>query len=143
MRSRWATIQHYRPVTSPIWRPFWEALASDRFRMALIVQFSDYRRRNKGRVFFNRAELSQLLSVYSERVAAGEWRDYAIDQDGAMAVFSIFRHTSERAAFSVCKTMTPKGTVYSVFDAKKRLKRSSSLADALGIFERRPRLVHD
>ena len=111
--------------------------------MALIVQFSDYRRRTKKRVFFNRAELSKLLSVYSERVAAGEWRDYAIDQDGGMAVFSIFRHTSERPAFSVCKTVSQNGPVYSVFDSARRLRRSPSLDNALSILERRPRLVHD
>ena len=111
--------------------------------MALIVQFSDYRRRSKGRVFFSRAELSQLLAIYSDRVSAGEWRDYAIDQDGGMAIFSIFRRTSERPAFSVCKTVTPNGTTFAVFDSTRRLARSASLADALSIFDRRPRLVRD
>lgn len=111
--------------------------------MSLIVHLSDYRRRSKGRVSFNRAELSKLLSVYSERVAAGEWRDYAIDHDNGMAVFSIFRRASERPAFSVCKTITPKGQTYAVFDANRRLNRSASLSDVLSIFERRPRLVRD
>lgn len=111
--------------------------------MSLIVRLSDYRRRHKARISFNRSELSQLLSLYSTRVAAGEWRDYAIDHENGMAVFSIFRRTSERPAFSICKTVTPKGQHFSVFDATRRLARSANLADALSIFEKRPRLVRD
>ncbi|MEM1400572.1 MAG: DUF2794 domain-containing protein [Pseudomonadota bacterium] len=111
--------------------------------MALIVRLSDYRGRHKARVSFNRNELSQLLSLYSGRVAAGEWRDYAIDHDRGMAVFSIFRRTSERPAFSICKTENAKGRSYAVFDANKRLNRSTSLDDALSIFRRRPHLVRD
>jgi len=30
-------------------------------------------------LYFSRPELSQILAAYSARVAAGEWRDYAID----------------------------------------------------------------
>jgi len=111
--------------------------------MALIFRLSDYRRRHKARISFNRSELSQLLSLYSTRVAAGEWRDYAIDHENGMAVFSIFRRTSERPAFSICKTISSKGQLFSVFDATRRLNRSANLADALTIFDKRPRLVRD
>ena len=48
---------------------------------------------SKSRVFFDRQELRQLLDVYSRRVASGEWHDYAMDQRGNCAVFSIFRHS--------------------------------------------------
>ena len=43
---------------------------------------SNYGIKNRGksarRVSFDRGELRVLLNEYSRRVAAGEWRDYAI-----------------------------------------------------------------
>ncbi|MEC7439037.1 MAG: DUF2794 domain-containing protein, partial [Pseudomonadota bacterium] len=30
-------------------------------------------------LYFSRTELSLILAAYSARVAAGEWRDYALD----------------------------------------------------------------
>ncbi len=44
---------------------------------------------------FNRQELSAILAVYGRKVAAGEWRDYAIDIGRDKAVFSVFRRASE------------------------------------------------
>ncbi len=44
---------------------------------------------------FNRRELDLILRVYGRMVAAGEWRDYAIDFLKERAVFSIFRRASE------------------------------------------------
>ncbi len=46
-------------------------------------------------VFFDRRELDTLLRLYGRQVAAGEWRDYAIDGGAEAAVFSIFRRTGE------------------------------------------------
>ena len=60
--------------------------------MSQLYRFSEYRKSPR-RVFFDRAELNQLLSLYSRNVASGEWRDYAIDQVGGSAIFSVFRHT--------------------------------------------------
>jgi len=39
------------------------------------------------RVVFDRKELTILLGVYGRMVAAGEWRDYAIDFTKDRAVF--------------------------------------------------------
>ena len=46
-------------------------------------------------VAFDRHELRQIMNVYGRMVAAGEWRDYAIDFGPERAVFSIFRRTSD------------------------------------------------
>lgn len=54
-------------------------------------------------VSFNRSELNQILSVYGRRVAAGEWRDYAIDFNKDAAVFSIFRRSSEMPLYRIEK----------------------------------------
>ena len=46
-------------------------------------------------VFFDRRELDTLLRLYGRQVAAGEWRDYAIDGGAEAATFSVFRRTAE------------------------------------------------
>lgn len=88
--------------------------------------------------FFNRRELQQLLNLYSRRVAAGEWRDYAIDQRGGMTIFSVFRHTMETPLFSIAKRGN--GSEYIVYSGPERLKRAGTLSEALSIFETRRRL---
>ncbi len=110
--------------------------------MTHIVLLSDVRRR-KRRVYFDRRELSQLLALYSDRVIGGEWRDYAIDHAIGVAVFSVFRHSHDRPVYAIAKLAGPHGTAYAVFDGRSRLKRASSLADVLAVFDKRLRLVTD
>jgi hypothetical protein len=110
--------------------------------MTHIVRLSDYRNRQR-RVHFDRSELSTLLQLYSTRVAAGEWRDYAIDHKEGVAIFSVFRHTHDRPLYAVAKSIGPRGADYAVFDQTRRLSRSSSLAEALKVFEKKLRLVSD
>lgn len=119
------------------------ALHEDRSSgMTHIVPFADPKRgKRAGPVYFNRVELSQLLSLYSTRVALGEWRDYAIDHQAGMAVFSVFRHTHDRPLFAITKQTTPRGPDYAVFDQRRKLRRSASLAEVLEEFERRLYLV--
>lgn len=54
-------------------------------------------------VGFDRAEITRILDLYGRMVAAGKWRDYAIDLGRDMAVFSAFRRTSERPEFRIVK----------------------------------------
>jgi hypothetical protein len=54
-------------------------------------------------VFFERRELNRLLSLYGRMVAAGEWRDYAIDGLSESAVFSVYRRASEAPLYRVEK----------------------------------------
>jgi hypothetical protein len=55
------------------------------------------------RVFFERRELERLLSLYGRMVAAGEWRDYAIDGLPDAAVFSVFKRASEQPLYRIEK----------------------------------------
>jgi len=52
---------------------------------------------------FTRRELDEILRVYGRKVAAGEWRDYAIDQGNEKAIFSVFRRTSEMPLYRIVK----------------------------------------
>lgn len=54
-------------------------------------------------VMFDRRELAQILDVYGRMVAAGECRDYAIDQRRDRAVFSILRGSAEQPVYRVEK----------------------------------------
>ncbi|MEO1152131.1 MAG: DUF2794 domain-containing protein [Pseudomonadota bacterium] len=54
-------------------------------------------------VCFTRAELSVILNLYGQFVAAGEWRDYAIDTLSDAAVFSVFRRASEAPLYRIEK----------------------------------------
>ena len=52
---------------------------------------------------FTRQELQAILSVYGRQVARGEWRDYALDFLKDRAIFSIYRHHSERPLYVIEK----------------------------------------
>ena len=94
---------------------------------------------------FDRRELGQILTVYGRMVAAGEWRDYAMDFGRDQAVFSVFRRSSEWPLYRIEKT--PKNArkqgAYSVVAATGLiLKRGHELDRVLEVFNgKRLRLV--
>jgi hypothetical protein len=95
-------------------------------------------------ITFNRQELSAILAVYGRKVAAGEWRDYAIDLGRDKAVFSVFRRSSEVPLFRIEKVpkLARKQGAYSVLaPAGLILKRGHDLMRVLAVLEGRPRLV--
>lgn len=53
---------------------------------------------------FDRKELNTILNLYGRKVAAGEWRDYAIDFLRERAVFSVFARASEHPLYMIEKT---------------------------------------
>src|ERR1700736_2940308 len=57
----------------------------------------------KNPVTFSRRELDRILGLYGRMVAAGEWRDYAIDFLRDRAVFSVFRRASEVPLYRIEK----------------------------------------
>jgi hypothetical protein len=108
--------------------------------MSQLYRYSEYRK-NPRRVFFARSELNQLLSLYSRNVASGEWRDYAIDQVGGAAIFSVFRHTHDSPLYSIAKQSSGRTVEFVVFSGKEKIKRSSSLREALKVFHKKLRVV--
>src|ERR1700761_9166922 len=71
------------------------------------------------RVTFDRVELKRLFGLYGRKVAAGEWRDYAIDFLKDRAVFSVFRRASETPIYRIEKNprLARRQGVYSVISA--------------------------
>ena len=91
-------------------------------------------------VAFDRRELSEILAVYGRQVAAGEWRDYAMDFGRESAVFSVFRRASEWPLYRIEKS--PKNArrqgAYSVITATGLiLKRGHELKPVLSVLEKR------
>jgi hypothetical protein len=71
------------------------------------------------RVTFDRRELNRILGLYGRKVAAGEWRDYAIDFLRDRAVFSVFRRASEVPIYRIEKNpkLARRQGAYSVVSA--------------------------
>ena len=94
--------------------------------------------------FFDRRELDDILAVYGRKVAAGEWRDYAIDMGRDKAVFSVFRRSSECRLYRIEKNpkLARKQGAYSVIAAGGLvLKRGHDLRRVLRVLEGKLRLV--
>ncbi len=83
------------------------------------------------RVTFSRRELDRILGLYGRKVAAGEWRDYAIDFLKDRAVFSVFRRSAEVPIYRIEKS--PKHArrqgVYSVISATGLIVRRGQELD--------------
>ena len=54
-------------------------------------------------VAFDRQELQRILDLYGRMVAAGRWRDYAMDLGRDAAIFACFRRTAERPEYRIEK----------------------------------------
>ena len=94
----------------------------------------------RGVVFFDRRELDVLLRLYGRQVAAGEWRDYAIDGLAEAAVFSVFRRTAEQPAYRVEKrpALARRQGAWAVYGAGDVvLRRGHELAQVLRVFDSR------
>ncbi|MCZ4280418.1 DUF2794 domain-containing protein [Kiloniella laminariae] len=102
------------------------------------VYYLDKKHTKPFSVTFDRKELGMLLSIYSQRVARGEWRDYAIDLLDDCAVFSIFRHAHETPLFAIIKAKGHKNRYdeFTVFNGQKRLTKSRNLPEALSVFDK-------
>ena len=95
-------------------------------------------------VSFNRAELNAILRVYGRKVAAGEWRDYAIDQLSDEAVFSVYRRSAEMPLYRILKQprLARRQGAYTVMAAGGLiLKRGHDLRVVLRVLEPHLRLV--
>lgn len=91
-------------------------------------------------VAFHRTELSVILSLYGQMVAAGEWRDYGISSLTEVAVFSIFRRTAEQPLYRIEKRpkLRSKQGEYSVIGMDGQiLKRGHDLKTVLRVFDKK------
>ena len=91
-------------------------------------------------VGFERDELQRILDLYGRMVAAGQWRDYAMDFTRDAATFAAFRRTAERPQARVEKrpALRNRQGMWTLFGEHGQvLKRGSDLANVLAPMERR------
>ena len=96
------------------------------------------------RVTFDRRELNRILGLYGRKVAAGEWRDYAIDFLRDRAVFSVFRRASEVPIYRIEKNprLARRQGAYSVISATGLiLRRGHELERVLLAIDRKLAVV--
>ncbi len=90
-------------------------------------------------VFFERRELETLLRLYGRHVAAGEWRDYAIDGLREAAVFSVFRRASEAPLYRIEKRPSlarRQGAWAVIAQGGHIVKRGQELDQVLKVFDK-------
>ena len=95
-------------------------------------------------VRFSRRELDRILSLYGRMVAAGEWRDYAIDFLKDRAVFSVFRRASEVPIYRIEKNpkLARRQGAYSVISATGHiLRRGQEIDRVLSVLDRTLKVV--
>lgn len=98
----------------------------------------------QSQVSFDRDELREILNVYGRKVAAGEWRDYAIDFSRDRAVFSVFHRTAEMPLYRIVKDprLARRQGAYSVVAGSGTvLKRGHELPRVLKVLEKELRVV--
>ncbi|MCJ2179474.1 DUF2794 domain-containing protein [Novosphingobium album (ex Hu et al. 2023)] len=91
-------------------------------------------------VGFDRLELQRILDLYGRMVAAGFWRDYAMDFGKEAANFSAFRRAAERPQARIEKRPSLRGKqgMWTLFgEAGQVLKRGHELAGVLSPLERK------
>lgn len=91
-------------------------------------------------IAFNRIELDRILSLYGRMVAAGHWRDYAIELGPKIASFSAFRRTAENPEVRIVKDpglRQKQGEWVLYGEGGAVLKRGHDLSAVLAPVERR------
>jgi hypothetical protein len=96
--------------------------------------------RARQQVNFERAELMRILDLYGRMVAAGEWRDYAMDFSRDFAAFAAFRRAAEVPQMRLEKrpALRQRQGIWALFGEHGQvLKRGHELAGVLAPLERR------
>jgi hypothetical protein len=89
---------------------------------------------------FTRAELSRIIDLYGRMVAAGLWRDYAVEFGRDQAAFWAFRRTAERPEYRIEKKPSLRnrqGMWALVNEAGTVIRRGDELGPVLAPLERR------
>jgi hypothetical protein len=98
-------------------------------------------------VVFDRAQMERILGLYGRMVAAGHWRDYAIQFGRDVAVFACFRRASERPEYRIERRPALRqrqGEWALIGESGAVLKRGHELGPVLAPIERKLlKLVED
>ncbi len=106
-----------------------------------VVAFpGSFPRTEPAQIGFAREELTRILDLYGRMVAAGEWRDYAMDFTRDFAAFAAFRRAAENPQARIEKrpALRTRQGMWTLFGEHGQvLKRGHELAGVLAPIERR------
>jgi hypothetical protein len=94
----------------------------------------------EGQVGFDRFELNRIVDLYGRMVAAGLWKDYAIEFRPDAASFWAFRRAAERPEYRIEKRPALRGRQGEwalIGEAGQVLRRGHELGPILAPLERR------
>lgn len=97
-------------------------------------------RGSPSQVGFERREIERILGLYGRMVAAGHWKDYAMDMRRDVAIFAAFRRASERPQVRIEKRPADRNRqgMWSLHGEQGQvLKRGHDLAGILAPVERK------
>jgi hypothetical protein len=89
---------------------------------------------------FTRSELQRIIDLYGRMVAAGQWKDYALEFGRDHAAFWAFRRTAENPEFKIEKRpalRTRQGEWALISESGMILRRGHELGPVLAPIERR------
>lgn len=100
--------------------------------MGTLLRLQDFKAASAA-PFFDRRELRAMLAFYAERVARGEWRDYAIEQQPRYAGFAVFRSSRDWPLYVIAKfrPRTQRQGDFVLFAGDRRLAQTRSLDELL------------
>ena len=95
---------------------------------------------DKNFIFFSKFELTAILNLYSKQVSKGSWRDYALDSQIDIAIFSIYRHTHDKPLYQIIKK-SQKGfrnkPEFSIQNEMSIINKSNEILTILSKFEKK------
>jgi hypothetical protein len=89
---------------------------------------------------FERSELKRIIDLYGRMVAAGMWKDYAVEFGSDHAAFWAFRRTAERPEYRIEKRpalRSRQGMWALIGEGGMVLRRGHELGPVLAPIERR------
>ena len=107
--------------------------------MGKVLPFPESRS-SSPQIGFTRAELMQIINLYGRMVAAGQWRDYALEFGRDHAAFWAFRRTAENPEYKIEKRPELRGRqgMWALIgEAGQVLRRGHELGPILAPIERR------
>ena len=100
--------------------------------MSKIYHFSKYIKA-KEKVTFSKKDLNSIISIYSQKVSIGIWKDYSINFENNYAEFSIYRHSYASPEFSIIKN---KKNIFYIYSRKQELRKSKYIKDILNVLKK-------
>ena len=106
--------------------------------MGTVLPFPSAAQGGPSQTGFSRSELNRIVDLYGGMVAAGLWKDYAIELRPDAASFWAFRRSTERPEYRIEKRPGARQGVWALIgEAGQILRRGPELGPVLAPIERR------